>query len=116
MGNKTDFSKTNIHCSSIYNIMGGKVDKKTNLDWYNDFLYKHTESQLRYDAVPVDKRHLKKHQDLYTRIQTYHAKVLEYESVKNEDPLSVGCKSHLKKVYAYAKYGKWAASKDKGTK
>lgn len=112
----TDFSKTKLHCSSLYSIMGGKIDKKSNLDWYNS----HVESlelwKAKYEEIPEEKRELKKSKNVLEKIIHYENKVLEFELIKDEEPLSAGCMSHLKKIYCREKYGKWSAAAEKGNK
>lgn len=112
----TDFSNTNIHCSAIYNVMGGKSGKKTNLEWYNDYCSKHTDLRERFMAIPAEKVNLVSTINLKKRMDSSHEKMKEYELIKDDEQLSVGCMSHLKKVYCFEKYGKWSASADKGNK
>lgn len=111
----TDFSKTNIHCSSIGNIMG-VTGKKTNLQKWEDANSKYLYWKAKYDCIEFGKRLNKSAIDIQKKYVSYLDKANELELCKNDDPLSVGAKSHLKKVYGYAKYGKWSASKDKGNK
>lgn len=111
----TDFSNTNIHCSSISAIVNGgkkltlkkKYEKSVNFVNY---------WQTKYDAIEESKRNQKAAINALAKLEFHKGNVIALEPFKNDEPLSEGAKSHLKKVYGYAKYGKWCAVGDKGTK
>ncbi len=111
----TDFSTTNIHCSSISNIInGGKtLTPKQKYERSVGFV---TYWQAKYDAIEENKRSQKNAINTLAKLDFHKKSVIELEPFKNDEPLSKGAMSHLKKVYGYAKYGKWCAIADKGTK
>jgi hypothetical protein len=113
----TDFSKTLIHCSSTYCIMvepEGKSPMQQYLDMIECIKTKEEEYKTRY--TDTNKEYLALASKAKDKISEYKAKLIEMEARKHEELLSPGCKSHLNSVYAYEKYGKWSADKDKGNK
>jgi hypothetical protein len=111
----TDFSKTNIHCSSIGHIMGtGKG--KTNMQKWEYSYAKQIELESKYKQMEDRLKDMKSGQKLQQSITDWKAKTEILELVKNDTPLSTTAKSHLKKLYGYQKYGKWCAASDRGTK
>ncbi len=111
----TDFSKTNIHCSSISNIISDGQGMTPKQKWEKSVEFLNY-WQEKYDAIDVSKRHLKTSLKAVERIEFHKKNTALLEIFKDNEPLSTGAMSHLKKVYGYAKYGKWSASVDKGTK
>lgn len=110
---KTDFSKTNIHCSSIGLIMTGDRGKTPEEKWLSS-VSKLNDCQEKYEQT-VSKT-TKTAEKLKASIDYWSARSIELEIEKENPKLSVTAKSHLKNIYGYAKYGKWAACKDKGNK
>jgi len=109
-----DFRQTKVRCSSIYNIMtDGK--QKTNMQLYLDACTDIVKKQASYDKLKnkTGTMGLKYIDD----IEKLNAIIPILESQKDIDqPLSPGCKSYLNTLYAYEKYHKWSANKDKGNK
>ncbi len=111
----TDFSKVNIHCSSIGNIMGNSK-RKSNKEKLEAEVLKLQQTEDKYNQLDDRKKDMATGFAMLERIKTLKVKIAEMEATKDVEPLSPGAKSHLKKVYGYFKYGKWCASADKGTK
>ncbi len=111
----TDFSKTNIHCSSIGLVVnnGNKQTPKKKYEKSAAFL---NYWQEKYDAIEPSKMHLKSTANTLEKVEYHKANVIALEPFKDDEPLSAGAKFHLKRVYGYAKYHKWCAASDKGTK
>lgn len=111
----TDFSKTNIHCSSISLIVSDGQCLTPKQKWEKSVGFLNY-WQTKYDAIDELKRHQKTAINTLAKIEFHKKSVSELEPFKDDEVLSKGAMSHLKKVYGYAKYGKWSASVDKGTK
>lgn len=111
----TDFSKTNIHCSSIGAIMSGGRGR-TNLQKWQDANDKVAEWRTKFDTLEEKKKEQASGKAILIKIDSWTVKANELYTTKDVEELSSGAKSHLKRVYGYAKYGKWCASSDKGTK
>lgn len=112
----TDFSKTNIHCSSIGNIMSNGRLKKTPMEIWEYCSNKLSDYTIKFSLLDEKKQTQAGGKKIQGYIEKWTEKVTKWDLLKDQEILSVGAKSHLKKVYAYAKYGKWSASMDKGTK
>lgn len=112
----TDFSKTNIHCSSIGNIMSNGRGRKSPLDRWQQCTDKVKEYNCKYELLDDKKRAQTAGAKMLAQLKNWEVKLKEAELVKDSVVLSTGAMSHLKKVYAYAKYHKWSAGADKGSK
>jgi len=110
----TDFSKVNIHCSSIASIVNNG-NKLTPKKLYEKSVNFKEYWQQRYDLIEESKRSQKKSLNILDKIAFHTNKIAELEPFKEDEPLSPGARTHLKKVYGYSKYGKWCAASDKGT-
>lgn len=115
VAHKTDFSKTNIHCSAIGVIMTGDRGKTPEQRW-KEAVDKYTEAKNKYDSSDELWKETPPGKKAHGRVVKLRGISLELEVNKNNPPLSVTAKTHLKTVYGYEKYGKWAACKDKGNK
>jgi hypothetical protein len=111
----TDFSKTNIHCSSIGLIMSNGRGK-TNLEKWQSCIESMILWEGKYNGYDEKKKGQATGLAALKKTQDWKAKAAELEPDKDINPLSIGAKSHLKKIYGYEKYGKWSALSDKGTK
>lgn len=109
-----DFSKTKIHCSSLYNIMTG-ADKKNNMQLWEEACEGVAKKVNRYDGMkkkdgPGAAKLLEAIDKLEIMIPMLHAQ-------RNvPQPLSTGCKSFLAGVYSFEKYGKYSVSKETGSR
>jgi hypothetical protein len=112
----TDFSKTNIHCSSISAIMSNGKGGKSNKEKWETAKDKLYSWQSKYYALDDKKQSQAVGKNMMAKIEKYTQEVADLDKIKDIEMLSDGAKSHLKKVYGYAKYGKWCAASDKGTK
>lgn len=109
-----DFSNTKVRCSSLYSIMANDR-KKTNMQLYLDVCADIVAKQDRYDKMK--KKDGPGAFKLIEDISKLEAIKPILESQKDvEEPLSPGCKTYLTTLYAYEKYHKWSANKDKGNK
>ena len=111
----TDFSKTNIHCSSIGYIIGSDK-RKSNMQKYQDAVAKQLEYISKYDVLAEHLKDKATGWGMVKKINEWGEKVKELELIKDNEPLSNMAKWHLKNIYGYAKYHKWNATSDKGTK
>lgn len=111
----TDFSKTNIHCSSIGAVMSPGREK-TPKQKYEDAVSKLNYWNSKYEPLDEKKRLQAGGKKIQTKVEYWEGQLLTLEQFKDLEPLSKGAKSHLKRVYGYSKYGKWSAAVDKGTK
>jgi len=113
----TDFSKTLIRCSTIYNIMGAP-EAKTPYQKYLDAKADIEMQELNYKVKYIDenKEHLIPAQKQKVKIRELKEELLILEAEKDFEILSTGCKTHLSSLYAWTKYHKWSANKDKGNK
>lgn len=109
----TDFSKMKVRCHAIGQIMSEST-RKSPMQCYLDAIAELAAEEAKYEAMP--KKDGKLAQNKQEKIMKVKAQVAELEKVKNDDPLSEGCKTYLTKLYGYEKYRKWSANKDKGNK
>jgi len=112
---KTDFTRTNIHCSSIGYIMGSDK-KKTNMQKYQEAVEKEKDTKRKYEDLADHLKDMKTGFNMRKSIIALEEKTKELELIKDVEPLSNLAKWHLKNLYGYEKYHKWNASSDKGTK
>src|SRR6516164_9972620 len=108
----TDFSKTLIRCSTIYNIMGAP-EAKTPYQKYLDAKADIEMQELNYKVKYIDenKEHLIPAQKQKVKIRELKEELLILEAEKDFEILSTGCKTHLSSLYAWTKYHKWSANK-----
>lgn len=109
-----DFSQALIRCHALYYIVApGK--ERSPMQKYKYLQGLLAEEQNKYENMPhlhEKPTGLKKAAKI-AGIE-YELKLLEPK--KNDDPLTTGAKSYLKRMYGEIKYGKTTMSKEKGTK
>jgi hypothetical protein len=112
----TDFSKTLIRASSVYNIMSnGKEGGKTPYEKWKDAVSLIPQLEARYESFK--NKDCKSALDTLDKIEQTRLSAAELEKTKNDElPLSEGAKTFLAKLYAAEKYGKWSNFKDRGNK
>lgn len=109
-----DFSKALVRASSIAAIMGSDRTK-TNMEIWQEACADKVKQELAY--TKLIKKHGPRGEALLDKIEKLEMMLPLLEADKDKDePLSKGCKSYLNSLYAFEKYHKWSASKDKGNK
>lgn len=109
-----DWKKAKVRCSSIYNIMVSDR-KKTNMQLYLDACADIVSKQEKYNKLK--KKDGTMGFKYIEDIGKLEAIIPILESQKDvEEPLSVSAKTYLNSLYAFEKYHKWSASKDRGNK
>lgn len=109
-----DFSEALIRCHALYYVIapGKERSPKQKYQFLQELL---ADEMNKYENIP----HL--HEKPTGLKKAAKIAGLEYElkllePKKNEDPLTTGAKSYLKRLYGEIKYGKKVISKEKGTK
>lgn len=74
------------------------------------------ECKIKYNLLDDRRKWMANGIKLEGSIKRWTEKVIESSNYVEGEVLSKGARSHLKKVYAFAKYGKWSAGADKGTR
>jgi len=111
---QVDWSKVNIHCSSIYSIMAGS-NKRTPMQLWEDACMEAVKKREQYDKLK--KRDGPKAIALEEAMEKLEILIPILESQREmKNPISDGCKTFLAGVYAFEKYGKYSVSKDIGSR
>jgi hypothetical protein len=93
----------------------GSDRKRTNMEMWQDACAELLKQQLAWEKLI--KKHGPRGEQITDKIEKLEMMIPILEESKHiEEPLSVGAKTHLSSVYAFEKYHKWSASKDKGNK
>lgn len=111
----TDFSKTKVRCSCLYNIMASARGRSPKQRW-EIACADLAEKQAKYDLIPIDKQSLKSSVTLADKIAAIKADLPALEACKDDEELSVGAKTYLASLYAWEKYRKWSVTKERGNK
>lgn len=115
MGKYFDFSKALVRCSAIYYVVAeGKT--KTPKQKYDAMFDLYREELAKYDGMSERQQNMDRGLAKASKIAGLEHELKKLEPKKDEDPLSPGAKSYLKRLYFELKYGKWSASKEKGNK
>lgn len=108
-----DWSKVNIHCSALYNIMAGGY--KSNMDLYLEACEEYIKKQGHWEKLK--KKDGPRGEKLQDDMEKFAAIIPILEAAKDVvDPLSKGCKTFLTGVYSTEKYHKWSPVKDIGNR
>jgi len=110
-----DFSKALLRCSAIYYIVADGQTKtpKQKYEYLKAVL---AEEVGKYEEMGERKQGMANGLKKASKIAGLEYELKLLEPKKNDDPLSKGAKSYLKRLYGELKYGKWSASKEKGNK
>ena len=111
----TDFTKTLIRCSSIGLIMAApQGNRKSPMQKYEDAVLKLEQERTKYyDMKNKQTVTAIKKQETITQLEWH---IEELEKHKDDEILSEGCKTYLKEVYAWQKYGKKPYFQARGNK
>ncbi len=110
-----DFSKALVRCSAIYYVVSDGKDKTPKQKYeYMQLLL--ADEMQKYEEMGERKQGMANGLKKAAKIAGIEYELKLLEPKKNEDPLSRGAKSYLKRLYFELKYGKWSASKEKGNK
>lgn len=110
-----DFSNALVRCHAIYYVVAeGK--EKTPKQKYDELCCILDAETSKYDNMPTHLLSRPYGLTKAAKIAGLEFEISKLEAKKHIDPLPVGAKSYLKRLYGYLKYGKWSASKEKGNK
>lgn len=110
-----DFSESLIRCHAIYYIMQeGK--ERTPKRKYEDLCTLLVEEMTKYEAMGERVQGMKSGLSKAAKIAGIEYEISKMEPFKNDDPLTTGAKSYLKRLYGEVKYGKNSIVMEKGTK
>lgn len=109
-----DWSKTLIHCSSLYSIMAGS-NKKTPMDFWVEACEELALKQTQLGKLK--KLDGPRYEGYMEAIEKLNILIPILEANKDaKNPISEGCKTFLSGLYACEKYGKWSVSKEIGSR
>lgn len=114
MINVFDFSKALVRCSAIAPIMS--VNERSPKAKYEYHCAVLAEEMEKYEAMGERKQGMANGLKKAAKIAGLEHEIAKLEPFKNDDPLSTGAKSFLKRLYGELKYGKQSYKKEIGTK
>lgn len=110
-----DFSKALMRCHAIYYIIAPGKEKSPKQK-YADAIQLLAIEQEKYDAMGERVQGMKSGLTKAAKIAGLEQEIAKLYPKKDDDPLTTGAKSYLKRIYGEIKYGKYNMSKEKGTK
>ena len=114
MVERYDFSKALVRCSAIAPVvLENATSPKKKYEKLLELLLSETS---KYNELDERKQLLKTGLSKAAKIAGIEQEITKLEPYKNDDPLSIGAKSYLKRIYGEIKYGKVSYKKDIGTK
>lgn len=110
-----DFSEALMRCHALYYIMAEGKEKSPKRK-YEDLCTLLAEEMTKYEDMGERRQGMANGLKKAAKIAGIEHEIRKAEPFKDEDPLTIGAKSYLKRLYGEIKYGKKSMAMEKGTK